>query len=91
MSVILCDDKNARKCPQLQGVFSYMKNWGNNFGECGLVGNSCCAKGKDYVSEPGSEYYAYCAKKQGMEIILRFIKTKTSFMSILSLGNAVLL
>ena len=48
-----------------------MKNWRGR--ECGLVGISYCAGGNNYVAGPGSEYYAYCAKKQGMEIILRFI------------------
>ena len=63
MSVILCNDKNARRCPQLQGLFSYMKNWGNNYGECGMVGNIINVTGKDYVAGPGKEYYAYCARK----------------------------
>ena len=49
-----------------------MKDWRGS--ECGLVGNSYCAQGNNYVAGPGSEYYAYCAKKQGLQIILRFIK-----------------
>ena len=52
---------NSKNCPQLEGVFSYMKNYSG--GECGKVGPTACAKGKDYVSGPEKRYYAYCVQQ----------------------------
>jgi len=56
---------DAIKCPQLQGLFMYMKDW-RGLGECGIVGGKFCAQGRDYVAGPGKEYYAYCAKNMNM-------------------------
>ena len=62
-SLCTASEWSSGNCPQIQGLFSYMKNWGGS--ECGVVGTSWCAPGKDYVAGPGKEYYAYCARYIG--------------------------
>ena len=57
ISIEICDTTYAPNCPELQGLFSYMHNYP---GECGIVGDSWCADGANYVSgDP--VYFAYCA------------------------------
>ena len=56
----LCNTK-PKNCPQMEGLFSYMKNWPG--GECGKVGHSFCARGKNLVSSSETTYYGYCVLK----------------------------
>ena len=54
----ICNSSNPIQCAELQGVFAYNKGWPE--GECGVVGNSTCASGKEFVSgDP--VYHAFCA------------------------------
>ena len=54
---ILCGAGENKTCDQLQGLFMYAYNWEG--GECGLIGTDpACAKGKDHVDGPDSEYFA---------------------------------
>ena len=57
MSMKICNDKPSQ-CEQLEGVFSYMKDWGK--GECGAVNGYWCVSGKYLVSDSDTTYYAYC-------------------------------
>ena len=60
LSKILCKQKPT-KCPQLNGMFSYKKNWVG--GECGVVDSRWCAGGKGFVSTDYRPYYAYCVQQ----------------------------
>jgi|ERR1712098_686534 len=54
----LCgEDKNARKCPQMNGLFNFMPNWS---GECGIVDGVWCARGNALTPGNPPVYYAYC-------------------------------
>ena len=58
LSKIICDGKSAENCPQLEGMFAYMYNYGNS--ECGVAKGSHCVSGKDFVSSPETPYHAFC-------------------------------
>jgi len=58
----VCGGRSPKDCPALSGVFSTMA--GLSGGECGVVGNTWCAKGKDITATSARQYYAYCAKKK---------------------------
>ena len=62
LSEIICNESDPRNCEQLRGVFGYNKGWSD--GECGVMNDTYCASGKDYVSgDP--VYYAFCVGCQG--------------------------
>merc|ERR1712198_652276 len=48
LSKILCDGKKPHQCSQLEGVFSYMKDYVSS--ECGAVDGNYCARGADFTS-----------------------------------------
>ena len=52
--------KGARECPQLDGLFSYIK--GHSGGDWGVVGGTWHANAEDYTSGNGNTY-AYCLKQ----------------------------
>eukprot|EP00092_Neocalanus_flemingeri_P056570 GFUD01067085.1.p2 GENE.GFUD01067085.1~~GFUD01067085.1.p2 ORF type:complete len:468 (+),score=85.48 GFUD01067085.1:907-2310(+) len=59
----ICSGRQPRECPALKGVFSHMT--GLSGGECGVVGNTWCAKGNDFTAQNNSHYFAYCAEEKG--------------------------
>jgi len=66
LSKILCDGKKPHQCSQLEGVFSYMKDY---VSECGAVDGNYCARGADFTSGETIKgrkriYYGYCAKRK---------------------------
>ena len=63
LSSRVCNGRQPRECPALQGVFSHMS--GLSGGECGVVGQTWCAKGNDITASSSRQYYAYCAERKG--------------------------
>eukprot|EP00092_Neocalanus_flemingeri_P028576 GFUD01031032.1.p1 GENE.GFUD01031032.1~~GFUD01031032.1.p1 ORF type:complete len:911 (-),score=155.86 GFUD01031032.1:100-2832(-) len=63
LSKRICSGRQPRECPALKGVFSHMT--GLSGGECGVVGNTWCAKGNDFTAQNNSHYFAYCAEEKG--------------------------
>ena len=63
LSKKVCNGRSPKDCPALQGVFSHMK--GLSGGECGVVENTWCAKGKAVTATSPRQYFAYCARKKG--------------------------
>ena len=57
LSKKICVGKGARECPQLDGLFNYIK--GHSGGDWGVVGGTWHAMGKEYTSGNGKTY-AYC-------------------------------
>eukprot|EP00092_Neocalanus_flemingeri_P065531 GFUD01079705.1.p1 GENE.GFUD01079705.1~~GFUD01079705.1.p1 ORF type:complete len:1036 (-),score=190.52 GFUD01079705.1:69-2795(-) len=62
LSQKICNGRQPRECPALEGVFSHMT--GLSGGECGVVGNTWCAKGNDVTVQNTRQYFAYCAEKK---------------------------
>ena len=58
LSKKICSGKGARECPQLDGLFNYIK--GHSGGDWGVVGGTWHAMGKEYTSGNGKTHYAYC-------------------------------
>ena len=73
LSSRVCSGRQPRECPALQGVFSHMS--GLSGGECGVVGQTWCAKGNDITASSSRQYYAYCAERKGAihSFILRLL------------------
>merc|ERR1712098_444249 len=61
----LCEGNNPRNCPEMNGLFNYMKDWS---GECGVVNGTWCAQGNSYTPENPPVYYAYCVKGNGKHL-----------------------
>jgi len=59
LSKKLCG-KTHTDCPQMDGLFNYMKNW--HGGEYGTV-SGAYVLGKEHTSGNGKTYYAYCIKQ----------------------------
>jgi len=62
LSVKVCNGRTPKDCPAIQGMFSHMP--GLSGGECGVVGNTWCAKGNAVTAGSAREYYAYCAQRK---------------------------
>jgi len=58
----ICNGRSPKDCPALQGVFSHME--GLSGGECGVVGDKWCFRGKTTTVTSPRQYYAYCAAKK---------------------------
>ena len=59
LSKLICNVLvHPEECPQLEGMFTYMKEWSGS--ECGLLDGDFCKKGKEYVSSKKTPYYAHC-------------------------------
>ena len=68
LSSRVCSGRQPRECAALQGVFSHMK--GLSGGECGVVGQTWCAKGNDITAASTRQYFAYCAERKGKQNFL---------------------
>jgi len=62
VSRAICNGASPSSCPQIDGLFNYMKDWQTD-SACGVVSGGWCVKGKDYQSTDGKPLYAYCAKR----------------------------
>jgi len=58
-------NKRPNECPEMNGLFNYMKNWA---GECGVVNGTWCARGDRTTPENPPVYYAYCVQGDGKDL-----------------------
>jgi len=93
LSKKVCNGRSPKDCPALQGVFSHMK--GLSGGECGVVENTWCAKGKAVTATSPRQYFAYCArkkevKKQSNQCLLPYKPLEDDWRKLESTASAML-
>ena len=67
LSKKVCNGRAPKDCPVLQGVFSHME--GLSGGECGVVEDKWCFRGKTTTVTSARQYYAYCAAEKGQLLL----------------------